>query len=173
MLPSTCPRILLSQSSGEIILLALINRCYHQRHWTAFVGAFQFLALTPLIITAHILLVNILASAPAVRTLLLSAGSLERRGPQGILILGALLLALTVASIASILPATLLLAKHTGRQGRIADDILALIATAKAANNQALLAPLAQHAEDLGEPANITFSHACLQPHSQPTLRIS
>lgn len=126
-----------------------ITRCYHKHRWTGFVGGFQLLSLLPLVFTAHLLIVNILAGTPIVRKFLLGAGSVQHRGPFGILLLAALLAGMMLASIGAILPPSLLLARYTARQGTIADNIVAIIDAARQAEDQGLLTPLAQQAVDL------------------------
>lgn len=85
-----------------------------------------------------------------VRNALLGAGSLERRGPTGIVILAGTALFLILASIGALLPPTLLLAKQTPRQTTVVNEILSVIAAAKEAGDLTLLQPLEKLTGDLG-----------------------
>lgn len=93
---------------------------------------------------------NILASTPSVRRILMNVGSISRsRGPLGVILLNGIITLATVASIASLIPAAIVLAKHMPAQNDDLQDIYAVISVAERANDSSLLAALAEPVANL------------------------
>ena len=71
------------------------------------------MSLAFIVMCGYTLVFNVLASNPTVRRALMNIGSLNRsRGPMGVLILNALLLFCILASIGSLVPSALILARE-------------------------------------------------------------